>query len=44
MKHMLDKLEAIRVPKQIQVIDALPKGTTEVGFKITVELPSESEE
>lgn len=24
-KHMLDKLEAIRVPKQIQVIDALPR-------------------
>ena len=27
-----------------QVINALPEGTTEVGFKITVELPSESEE
>lgn len=25
-----------------QVIDALPEGTTEVGFKITVELPSEA--
>jgi hypothetical protein len=24
-----------------QVIDALPEGTIEVGFKITVELPSE---
>ena len=27
-----------------QVIDALPEGTTEVGFKITVESPSDSEE
>ena len=27
-----------------QVIDALPEGITEVGFKITVELPSKSEE
>lgn len=27
-----------------QVIDALPEGTTEVGFKITVELPSEDVE
>lgn len=27
-----------------QVIDALPKGTTEVGFKITVELPTSDDE
>ena len=26
-----------------QVIDELPKGTSQVGFKITVELPSEDE-
>ena len=26
-----------------QVIDALPEGTEQVGFKITVELPSEKE-
>ena len=26
-----------------QVIDALPDGTEQVGFKITVELPSEEE-
>ena len=26
-----------------QVIDALPEGTEQVGFKITVELPSEEE-
>ncbi len=27
-----------------QVIEALPEGTEQVGFKITVELPSDSEE
>lgn len=27
-----------------QVIDALPEGISEVGFKITVELPSEDDE
>lgn len=27
-----------------QVLDALPEGTEQVGFKITVELPLESEE
>ena len=27
-----------------QVIDALPEGIEQVGFKITVELPSEDEE
>lgn len=27
-----------------QVIDALPEGTAQVGFKITVELPSEDNE
>ena len=27
----------------LQVIDALPEGTEQVGFKITVELPSEEE-
>lgn len=27
-----------------QVIEALPEGTKQVGFKITVELPSDSEE
>lgn len=27
-----------------QVFDALPEGTEQVGFKITVELPLESEE
>ena len=26
-----------------QVIDSLPEGNTEVGFKMTVELPSEEE-
>ena len=26
-----------------QVIDALPEGTEQVGFKITVEIPSEEE-
>ena len=26
-----------------QVIDALPEGTEQVGFKITVELPSDDE-
>lgn len=26
-----------------QVIDELPEGTSQVGFKITVELPSEDE-
>ena len=26
-----------------QVIDALPEGTEQVGFKITVELPSDEE-
>ena len=26
-----------------QVIDALPEGTEQVGFKITIELPSEEE-
>lgn len=27
-----------------QVIDALPEGITQIGFKITVELPSEDNE
>ena len=27
-----------------QVIDALPEGTEQVGFKITVELPSDEDE
>lgn len=27
-----------------QVIDALPEGVTEVGFKITVELPTSDED
>lgn len=27
-----------------QVIEGLPEGTEQVGFKITVELPSDSEE
>ncbi len=28
----------------MMVLDALPEGTEQVGFKITVELPLESEE